>query len=260
MKGGITASWRRHPTFSKRGSQKMKIFYMKKSILPVILLFTFFTSAQNNGENKLGSWHMYFGTNKIAEKWSIHTEAQLRYFENGKNFNQLLLRTGLNYHISPEAIATIGYGFIETDGSFLDDGQPNSKEHRIFEQFILKNTVGKFKFEHRYRLEQRFIKSRNVLSNPEQDITSTEHRARYRLQVTMPLSDIFFLNFYDEIFLNLQNSVYGQNRLYGAIGANVFKNTSIQVGYLKNHFPSANYDRLQIGVFFNPDLRKKSVQ
>ncbi len=221
---------------------------MKKTLLLFLLFFTVSNFAQEIGDDQLGSWFMYFGTNKVSEKLSIHTEAQFRYFGTGKNFNQLLLRTGVNYQINPDAIATLGYGYISTDGTFEEmPEEVNIREHRIFEQFILKNTVGKFKFEHRYRLEQRFIIFR--------DSNDTQHRARYRLQITLPLSAVFFLNFYDEIFLNLQDDVFGQNRLYGAIGANVFKNTSIQVGYLKNHFPSANFDRLQIGVFYNPDLR-----
>lgn len=223
---------------------------MKKTFLLLALLFTISNFAQQIGDDKLGTWHMYFGTNRVSEKLSIHTEGQLRYYEQAENFNQLLLRTGLNYHINPNAIATIGYGYISTDGTFEEFvDETRSKENRIFQQFILKNKVGQFKFEHRYRLEQRFIDFG--------DRKDTQHRARYRLQVTLPLTDIFFLNFYDEIFLNLQDSVYGQNRLYGAFGVNVTDNLSVQAGYLKNHFPTANFDRLQIGVFYNPDLRKK---
>ncbi len=227
----------------------LKITCLKKlQLLILILIPSFVLIAQETGENQLGSWYMYFGTNKVAEQWSIHTEAQLRHYENSKNFNQLLLRTGLNYHINTNAIATVGYGYITTDSTFEEfPDETNAKEHRIFEQFILKNKVGKFKFEHRYRLEQRFLDFG--------DRTDTQHRARYRLQITLPLTDIFFLNFYDEIFLNLQDEVFGQNRLYGALGVNVTENLSAQVGYLKNHFPSANFDRLQIGVFYNPDLR-----
>lgn len=233
---------------------------MKKTLSLLSLFLTISTFAQEIGDDTWGSWHMYFGTNRISEKLSIHTEAQLRYFENGKNFNQLLLRTGLNYHINPNAIATGGYAFISTDPTFEGNENlvNNISEHRIFQQFILKNKVGRFLFEHRYRLEQRFIEVEN--QNSPFYSKSTQHRARYRIQVTYPLSDVFFLNFYDEIFLNLQDDVYGQNRLYGAIGANVFKNTSVQIGYLKNHFPTANFDRLQIGVFFNPDLRKKTKE
>lgn len=220
----------------------------KKTILFIAVLIAVQLRSQDRGEKELGSWHMYFGTNKISERFSLHTEAQLRYYENGKNFNQLLLRTGLNYHIAGNAIATLGYGHITTDGTFEDlEGETDSREHRIFEQFILKNKVWEFNFEHRYRLEQRFIDFG--------DRKDTQHRARYRIQLTLPLTDIFFLNFYDEIFLNLQDDVFGQNRLYAAVGLNVTDNLSTQIGYLKNHFPSANFDRLQIGVFYNPDLR-----
>jgi hypothetical protein len=232
---------------------------MKRIFLLLALCTTITNVAQEVGDDTLGSWHMYFGTNKISDKVSIHTEAQLRYYENGKNFNQLLLRTGINYHINPDAIATFGYGHITTDGTFEElTSDLNAIEHRIFEQFILKNTVGKFKFEHRYRLEQRFIKRGD--KGDANYSKSNQHRARYRLQVTLPLTDIFFLNFYDEIFLNLQDSVYGQNRLYAALGLNVTDNMSVQIGYLKNHFPTANFDRLQIGVIFNPDLRKKNKE
>tara|TARA_R110000796_G_scaffold35017_3_gene90124 strand:- start:93312 stop:93983 length:672 start_codon:yes stop_codon:yes gene_type:complete len=223
---------------------------MKKIIFLITLCFITICTAQENGEDKWGSWYMYFGTNKISDKLSIHTEAQFRYYETTSNFNQMLLRTGLNYHIEPNAIATIGYGYITTDSSFEElINEEKSKENRLFEQFILKNKVGEFLFEHRYRLEQRFIEYL--------DEKDTQHRARYRLQVTLPLTDIFFLNFYDEIFINLQNEAFGQNRLYGALGINVTENLSIQAGYLKNHFTDANFDRLQFSISYNPDLRKK---
>ncbi|MGI9552534.1 MAG: DUF2490 domain-containing protein [Aurantibacter sp.] len=221
---------------------------MRRIIVCLIFILAYQGLAQETGENKWGSWHMYFGTNKVSDKLSIHTEAQLRYYEQGKNFNQLLLRTGLNYHINSNAIATLGYGYITTDSTFEEfPDEADSKEHRIFEQFILKNEVGKLGFEHRYRLEQRFLDFG--------DRTDTQHRARYRLQLTLPLTGVVFLNFYDEVFLNLQNEVFGQNRLYMAVGFNVFKNVSLQVGYLKNHFRLAHFDRLQIGVVFNTDLR-----
>lgn len=224
---------------------------MKKIVFLIALSFLSITNAQETGEDKLGAWYMYFGTFKVSEKLSIHSEAQFRYFETTSNFNQMLLRTGLNYHINPDAVATLGYGYITTDGTFEElPNVVNSKENRIFEQFILKNKVGQFQFEHRYRLEQRFLENNGA--------TDTQHRARYRLQVKLPLTDIFFLNFYDEVFINLQDDAFGQNRLYGALGVNVTENLSVQAGYLKNHFAKTNFDRLQFGVFFNPDLRPKN--
>ncbi|MEE1962628.1 DUF2490 domain-containing protein [Allomuricauda taeanensis] len=222
---------------------------MIKKIVPLFLLFVSMVSnAQQPGEDKWGAWYMYFGTNKVSERLSIHTEAQARYYETTSNFNQLLLRTGLNYHIDPSAIATIGYGYIDTDNSFGEiPGEVNSIEHRIFEQFILKNKVWELLFEHRYRLEQRFLDFG--------DATDTQHRARYRIQMTLPLTNTFYLNFYDELFINLQDDLFGQNRLYAAVGVNVTENSSVQLGYMRNQFPNAVYDRLQVAVFYNPDLR-----
>ncbi len=225
---------------------------MKKIILTTIILLATITNtrAQDTGEDDLGAWYMYFGTNRITDKLSIHSEAQFRFYEVATTFNQLLLRTGLNYHLTENAIATIGYGYINTDGTFADiPNEENSNEHRIFEQFILKNQVGKVKFEHRYRLEQRFIST--------QTDDFTEHRARYRLQLTYPFNEKWFINVYDEVFINLQEPIFGQNRLYGAIGYTIKSNFSIQFGYLKNHFTGRNFDRLQLGVIYNTDFRKK---
>ncbi|GAA4276200.1 DUF2490 domain-containing protein [Aquimarina mytili] len=222
---------------------------MKNILLSVLVLVTVSINAQETGEDQLGAWYMYFGTNQITDKLSIHSEAQFRFYETTSTFNQLLLRTGLNYHINDNAIATLGYGYINTDGSFEDvPNEENSKEHRIFQQFILKNVVGKFKFEHRYRLEQRFIDT--------QFDNFTEHRARYRLQLTYPINDKWFLNAYDEVFINLQEPIFGQNRLYGAIGYNIKSNFNVQFGYLKNHFTGINFDRLQLGIIYNTDFRK----
>lgn len=207
-------------------------------------------SAQETGEDEWGAWYMYFGTNQVTNKLSIHTEAQFRFYEVVSNFNQLLLRTGLNYHINNKAIATLGYAYIGTDNTYLEfPGEEDSKEHRIFQQFITKNEVGKVTFEHRYRLEQRFIST--------QTDDFTEHRARYRLQLTYPITEHWFINAYDEVFINLQEPIFGQNRLYGALGYKCNADLTIQLGYLKNHFTNINFDRLQLAVFFNTDFRKK---
>ncbi|WP_222984513.1 DUF2490 domain-containing protein [Flagellimonas meishanensis] len=218
------------------------------SAVLILLMGTLRLVAQNPGEEEFGIWYMYFGTNRVSEKLSVHSEGQFRYYEVPDNFNQLLLRTGLNYHIDANAMATGGYAYIKTDGSFSEpEGAFDSREHRIFEQFILRNQVWKLLFEHRYRLEQRFLDF-----GPTRD---TQHRARYRIQVTLPLSDKFFLNFYDELFVNLQDDLFGQNRLYGAVGLHLNKISSMQFGYLRNQFANAVFDRWQIGFFFNPDLR-----
>lgn len=224
---------------------------MKKLTAIVFLCLSTSLLIGQTGEDKWGNWFMYFGKNRVSDKVSIHSEVQYRLYEVTSNFNQLLLRTGVNYDISENAMATLGYGFILTDPTFADaPGEKDSSENRIFQQFVLRNKVGKFSFSHRYRLEQRFI---NVPGSG----TDTQHRARYFLRITYPLSEDWFLTAYDEIFINLQEPIFGQNRLYGAVGYKVNKDLSFQFGYLKNHFTGANFDRLQFSIWWNTDLRKK---
>jgi hypothetical protein len=210
--------------------------------------------AQENGEEKFGSWFMYFGTLRISDPFSIHTEVQYRTYDIGSNFNQLLLRAGLNFHFLENAMATIGYGNIPTDGTYADlNGEKNSKEHRIYEQLAFQNNLGKVTFSHRYRLEQRFLESSD-------GVKDTQHRMRYLLRLTYSLSEAWFLTAYDEIFINLQEPVFGQNRLYGAIGYKVNPNISLQMGYLKNHFSDANYDRFQLGIWWKTDFRSEHLE
>lgn len=217
--------------------------------LPLISLH-----AQNTGQNETGAWYMLFTTNRLSEKLSLHAEAQHRNYEIASRFNQLLLRTGLNYHLSDKAMLTGGYAYIATDGTYEETlGEENTTEHRIYQQFVLRNTVGKLAFSHRYRLEQRFI-------NSPLNGNLTEYRARYFLRLTYPLSEKWFLTAYDEVFINLQSPTFGQNRLFGALGYHASPQLSIQAGYLKNHFSNAVFDRLQLAVFLKTDWRKKTIQ
>lgn len=228
--------------------------------ISLLLLFGFFqntVSGQETGEERLGAWYMYFGTHRLSERLSFHNEAQFRYYDLGGKFNQLLLRAGVNYHGKPGNLYTIGFAYIDTD-SFEEPPPPqpgaeqgrNTPEHRLFEQYINRHKLGSLLAEHRFRLEQRFL----MLG----DTRETEHRTRYRLQLTKPLNEYFFLNFYDELFVNLHEEWFGQNRFYLALGRHLNKNVSVQAGYLRNDFSSLTFHRLQVGIFWNADLRKKT--
>ena len=222
---------------------KKRIFY-----LICIVFISNNVKGQNPAENELGNWLMYFGTHKISEKYSLHYETQLRNYEIISNFNQLLPRVGLNYHIDESSIVTAGYAFIPTQNEFDKGwGKEMVTENRIWEQFILRNSINRVKIRHRYRLEQRWVKAG--------DITTYKNRARYMLSVKLPISkneeSPLFISLYDEIFLNISDNPFDQNRLFAALGYQVNKQMNIQLGYLRHRSGSLDLNRLQLALFLN---------
>lgn len=201
-----------------------------------------------NIEENLGSWWMYFGTHKFSEKYSLHYETQLRNYEIVSNFYQLLPRVGLNYHIDKNTSITAGYAWIPTQTSMGEgfDGDLVT-ENRIWQQFILKNKVGNINFRHRYRLEQRWIKLGEE--------TKYKNRARYMLSLRLPISknddSPLFISLYDEIFLNISDTPFDQNRLFAALGYQINKQMNFQLGYLRHRSGGLDLNRLQLAVFLN---------
>ena len=223
---------------------------MKKRII-FYMIFTTFISNNIKGQNieeNLGSWWMYFGTHKFSEKYSLHYETQLRNYEIVSNFNQLLPRVGLNYHIDKNTSITAGYAWIPTQTSIGEgfDGDLVT-ENRIWQQFILKNKVGNINFRHRYRLEQRWIKLGEE--------TKYKNRARYMLSLRLPISknedSPLFISLYDEIFLNISDTPFDQNRLFAALGYQINKQMNFQLGYLRHRSGGLDLNRIQLAVFLN---------
>jgi hypothetical protein len=198
----------------------------------------------------MGNWLMYFGSNRLSNKISIHSEVQYRnHTVEPVNTEQLLLRAGVNFHLANNATLTAGYGYVAGHVFESEQTTPESEESRIWQQFILTNKVGVVKFEHRYRLEQRWVNK------------DYKNRYRYRLMLFVPLNKkaiekgTLFLGIYDEIFINGQQTLFDRNRLYGAIGYQLTKNTGVQVGLLRQNVNDFGKTYLQFALVFNPDLR-----
>jgi len=221
-----------------------------KSIKYLMLLLPVLVFSQ---EDKTGNWIMYFGTNKVSDKFSIHTEIQYRNHTLAPiNIEQLLLRMGLNYHFSDKAFVTAGYAYIPSYVYESEQKAPEKEEHRIWEQFVLINNIGRVKFEHRYRIEQRWV---------DQDY---KNRFRYRLMLFIPLNkpkfeaETLFLGFYDEIFINAKDSFFDRNRLYGALGYQLNKFANIQVGMMHQQVHGYGKWYFQLALVFNTDFRSKN--
>lgn len=228
----------------------MKLSKLSIKLALVSLIFSSPILAQ---QDAVGNWLMYFGTNKINDTWSIHSEVQYRNHTIAPvNAEQLLLRTGMNYRINKSAVVTLGYGYISGYEYESEQSSPESEEHRIWQQFILTNKVGRVKFEHRYRVEQRWVNN------------DYKNRFRYRLMLFVPLNKpviekgTVFLGLYDEVFVNGESPFFDRNRLYGAVGYQWNKISNVQVGMLNQQQEFVGKWYLQFAIFINPDFSKKS--
>jgi len=219
------------------------------------LLTTFAPPAQaGSAEDELGNWLIWNGTVTFSDRWSMFTEAQLRLWEVASNPNEVFARVAGQYHTSKNSLIALGYMHTVVDP--YEEAEPDTTENRIYQQFTAKHRLQRPVIEHRFRTEQRWIETN--------DTTDFRNRFRYRLQMTVPMSNptmqakTHFLNFYDEVFLNYGNrsETFDQNRLYGAYGYQFTKNANLQLGMLwQRRSSSRDFYRLQIFYTHNFDLR-----
>lgn len=223
---------------------------MRNNILVAVLFCCSLSiGAQETGDQKFGTWALYFGTHRVSEKISLYTELELNHYEFLSNFNQFWAIGAVNYHFSERIVASVGYGYFVVDTTFPEiQNERNVFENRLFEQIVFRDQIKSLRIQHRYRLENRFIHGANG--------TRSVQRFRYRLQLNHPIYKGLFVNVMDEIFFNFQEPVFDQNRLFTGLGYRISDNVVVQAGYLKLHFTGVHFDRLQFILNINTDLRK----
>jgi len=221
----------------------------------ILLILISFSSFSQSPEGTVGNWLMVFNQTRLTERWSIHAEAQYRSYEIKPNTEQLLLRAGVNYHINSTAYASIGYANVTNYAYDKEEFQGvQVYENRIWQQFLMRNNVGKVAFEHRYRLEQRWL-------NGTQDLYLD--RIRYLLRATVPINKpkieakTIFVSLYDEIFVHFKDTPFDRNRFYVAAGYQFTPLVSLQLGYLAQTTNTSTKSYLQAALFYNLDFRKE---
>ena len=216
-----------------------------KRILTLILMLTALSGFSQ--ESDLGNWLIYIGSKKINSNWNLHHEVQYRNYNAVGDLEQLLLRTGIGYNLTENNNnVLLGYGFIHSQNYIEDtDEKNNINEHRIFQQFITKQTFGSVYIQHRYRFEQRFV---------EEDFRL---RFRYFLALNFPLNHkemsdkTLYASTYNEIFLNTETNVFDRNRLYGGLGYKLNKNIRFELGYMNQFLANGSRDQINVIAFVN---------
>ena len=205
----------------------------------------------NAQKSDTGNWMMLFGNEKIDKKWNIHYEVQYRDYAFLGDLNQLLLRTGVGYNLTENNNnLLLGYAYVHTHNYDAEQNIKQSDEHRIFQQLITKQKFGRVSLNHRYRIEERFLEPK------------MEVRFRYQLGVNIPfnntslITNTWYANVYDEIFINAKKEAYDRNRLYAGIGYVINEKLRAEVGFMNQSTSNVSRNQFQIGFYLNDIFAK----
>lgn len=216
-----------------------------------ILSFILFFGGVVNAQNRLSThntivWLNQFHTFNIDKHWAILAEYQWRRVEGLKSWQQSLLRGGVQYKFNNGLSVLAGYGWIETFpyGDYPPAAFQPFPEHRIFEQIVWNDNIGRVQLNHRGRLEQRFLGVLNPAAKDSREITKWNYlnRIRYQLRVTVPVNHpvmadkTFYAAAFDELFIgfgkNVNANIFDQNRIGILLGYRFNKRFSVEGGYL----------------------------
>jgi len=197
---------------------------------------------------ELGSWNVLNIKYTHDEKWSVFGEAQLRSLKFYDDFHYYEYKFGVNLEIHKNVKLTLGAGSYQTYKEGGDFVLPkNNDEFRIWPQVIISQSVGKLKFEQRYRTELRFTSN------------GYRNRFRYRLGLSYPFGKArneykpFQISATNEIFFTNTEPYFERNRFLLTLNYKPSKATTIQVGYLHQFDYKINdetgKDFFQIGYF-----------
>ncbi|MES1216859.1 MAG: DUF2490 domain-containing protein [Bacteroidota bacterium] len=229
---------------------------MKLLLTNLLLLIVFIAYAQNN---KLGTWNVINAKININKKWSIFAETQTRSQLFYNDFYYYEIKGGLGYAVNNNFSLLVGSGRYATysnGGNFIKPFA--NEEFRIWQQITMNQYVSRLKFEHRYRIEQRWLSHGGY-----------RNRFRYRLNSFFPLNNknfepkTVYLTAFDEIFLTNTSPYFERNRIFCGMGYKFNNKFTLQPGYIYQFDNLANNVKsgkgfVQLTLFIETDSHKSN--
>lgn len=198
-------------------------------IVTFLAVFSLFSTLSAQ-KNDLGSWTMVNARITGRSKWSGFFEAQARSINFYDNYFYYEYKGALLYNLSKDFSLGTGVGNYHT---FTEGGNFTSPqkqiEVRVWQQLQMRQRQGRYSFEHRYRVEQRFLN------------TGYRNRFRYRFMMFAPLNkrDIAPGSLYayagEEIFLTNIAPYFERNRVMFGLGHELNKITGLQAGFVRQY-------------------------
>lgn len=198
----------------------MKVFLLA-------LLLTLLSHSVFSQPKDFGSWNVINTKMTLSSKLGLFNELQLRSQSFYNNHFYYEIKGGISYSLNKNSSLLVGTGkyITYTDGgSFKSPITAN--EFRLWQQLTMNQYLERIKFEHRYRVEQRWFK------------TGYRNRFRYRLNVAVPINNkkmgpkTFYLAAFEEIFLTNRAPYFERNRFFAGAGYQLSKYLTIQPGYV----------------------------
>ena len=239
----------------------------KKIILYIILITSIQVNAQSPilKEGNLNSWFLLMNRISFCKKLSFTNEFHERTGKFLDDQAQLLIRPSLDYHLNENVEFSIGYTFIRS-WPYDPYSLPIPKnENNIWEQVLIKHSIGSVKFIHRFREENRWVEHLlNTNGEYSKDGIDFSNRFRYRIGMTFDLIKLksgadksIFLNCFDEFWFNQSRNLlpmdFSRNWLYLGIGFKQNKETNFQIGFMQQ------YDKVGIISYISSPIIQFSI-
>ncbi len=214
---------------------------MKNFILSVLTGLTVFTQSIASAET-IEDDRIWLNINARGslpiEDLGWYAELQTRWREEGKDFDQLIVRPALFYKLSPKSSIWLGYGNITTHPA----GKSNINEDRLWQQFSYNfDSIADTSISSRTRFEQRWQDNGDDVG----------YRLRQMIKLSRPIASVPNLSWVisDEYFINTNNTDWGarsgfdQNRLFLGGAYKINREAKIEMGYLNQYVNGRNFDR-----------------
>ncbi|MCS3732915.1 DUF2490 domain-containing protein [Mucilaginibacter dorajii] len=199
-----------------------------KKLYVILFMLMIGSSAAYAQDSKLGTWGIATVVlpGDSIHRWGGYSELQIRTNTAFSQFQYYEAKAGVSYDLDKNFIALLGTGTYHTyDFTDLSAG-PLTNEFRVWEQMTVNQFLYRLKFEHRYRVEQRWVNG------------DYRNRFRYRLNMFIPLNNTkivaktWFLSLFDEVFFNNKAPNFERNRVSAALGYQFDKKWIVQAGWL----------------------------
>lgn len=197
---------------------------MRVFLFVIVMMVSFTATSQ---PSDFGSWNVINTRLTLAPKWSVFNELQLRSQSFYSNHFYYEIKGGVAYSINKNFSVLLGIGkyITYTDGGSFKK-PVTSNEFRFWQQLSMNHYLERIKFEHRYRIEQRWFK------------TGYRNRFRYRLNTAVPINNkkmepgTFYASAFNELFFTNTAPYFERNRFFLGGGYQISKFFTVQPGYV----------------------------